>query len=436
MTLEEVSRATHIRVHYLEAIETGDWSRIPSLAQGRGFARLYASYLGINPAKILGEIDHSARADSTQPGESRDGQQPDKALSSPAETGEAQTGMGQQPSMPEPPAGSAAAIFKEIGANLRQQRELLGLSLDDVVRHTHLRRHYLSALESGDFTGLPSPVQGRGMLNNYAAFLGLDPDPLLLRFAEGLQARLAARQAEQRRTEPKRPVRGRQLPPAIRRIFSSDLLIGGLLGVFLVGFVVWGAIRIFSFNTGEPPTPTAPPIAEVLLSNSELATPSPSPEPLPTETISVAGAIPSGPEILATDVITAAQVTLPPAGSRPVQVYVTANQRAWMRVLVDGDIEFEGRVLPGSAYSFSGEEQVEILTGNGAALNIFFNQEDQGPLGNYGQVVNQIYTIDGIIAPTPTITPTGTPTPRTSATPQPSVTPAFSEGTPVIPALP
>lgn len=435
MTLEEVSRATHIRVHYLEAIETGDWSRIPSLAQGRGFARLYANYLGINPAQILGEIDQSARVDRVQSGDHRDGQPADQLQTSAAEPGEAQSGIGQQPPGREPPAGSAAAIFNEIGANLRQQRELLGLSLDDVVRHTHLRRHYLAALEAGDITSLPSPVQGRGMLNNYATFLGLDPDPLLLRFAEGLQARLAARRAEQVQTGPKRPARSRQFPPALRRIFSSDLLIGGLLGVFLVGFVVWGAIRIFSFNTNEPPTPTAPPIAEVLLSSSELATPSPSPEPLPSETLA-AGAIPPGPDILATEVITAAQVTLPPAGSRPVQVYVTANQRAWMRVVVDGDVEFEGRVLPGSAYSFSGDEQVEILTGNGAALNIFFNQEDQGAMGNYGQVVNRIYTIDGVLAPTPTITPTGTPTPRTSATPPPSVTPAIIEGTPVIPALP
>jgi hypothetical protein len=33
------------------------------------------------------------------------------------------------------------------------------------------------------------------MLSNYAIFLGFDPEPLLLRFAEGLQANLAARQA-------------------------------------------------------------------------------------------------------------------------------------------------------------------------------------------------------------------------------------------------
>ena len=69
-------------------------------------------------------------------------------------------------------------------------------------RHTHIRMHYVRALEAGNLAGLPSPVQGKGMLNNYAAFLGLDTDAMLLRFADGLQARLAARQPERTAARP------------------------------------------------------------------------------------------------------------------------------------------------------------------------------------------------------------------------------------------
>ena len=99
-----------------------------------------------------------------------------------------------------------------------------------------------------------------------------------------------------------------------------------------------------------------------------------------------------------------------------MQVYVTVRQRAWMRVTVDGEIEFDGRVIPGSAYQFAGENQVEILTGNGAGLQIFFNQEDLGTMGLFGQVVQRVFTPQGIQTPTPTITVTGTATPRPSAT--------------------
>jgi hypothetical protein len=94
-----------------------------------------------------------------------------------------------------------------------------------------------------------------------------------------------------------------------------------------------------------------------------------------------------------------------------------------MQVKVDGKVEFEGRVLPGNAYSFAGNDRVEILTGNGAALQVFFNQQDQGSMGLFGQVVNRIYTVEGVQTPTPTITPSVTPTPRTSPTPLQTPTP-------------
>jgi hypothetical protein len=87
-------------------------------------------------------------------------------------------------------------------------------------------------------------------------------------------------------------------------------------------------------------------------------------------------------------------------------------------VIVDDEVVLSGRVLPGNAYNFAGDERVELLTGNGAALQVFFNQQDQGPLGLYGEVVHRVYTIDSIQTPTPTITPTPTATPRATQTPR------------------
>jgi hypothetical protein len=92
-----------------------------------------------------------------------------------------------------------------------------------------------------------------------------------------------------------------------------------------------------------------------------------------------------------------------------------------MRVIVDGETEFEGRVIPDSAYNFAGEATVEVLTGNGLALQVFYDQADLGRLGVYGQVVRQVYTAEGIVTPTPTITLT--PTVTLPATPTPTLTP-------------
>ncbi|MFO3797408.1 MAG: helix-turn-helix domain-containing protein, partial [Anaerolineales bacterium] len=62
-TLEEVSKATRIRVSYLEALEADDFSRLPSPVQARGFLRLYANHLGLDLAEVI------ALAQQTQPEE-------------------------------------------------------------------------------------------------------------------------------------------------------------------------------------------------------------------------------------------------------------------------------------------------------------------------------------------------------------------------------
>ena len=105
-----------------------------------------------------------------------------------------------------------------------------------------------------------------------------------------------------------------------------------------------------------------------------------------------------------------------------------------MRVTVDGEVQFEGRVIPGSAYTFTGDSQVEVLTGNGAGLQVFYNQQNIGLLGEFGQVVNRIFTPQEILLPTPTITMTPTATLPPTATLKPSATPRPGQVTP--PPLP
>jgi len=322
-----------------------------------------------------------------------------------------------QPKMSRPKPGSQEDAFEDVGQRLKIQRQTLGLSLDDVARHTSLRQHYLVALESGDLEALPSPVQGRGMLKNYAVFLGMDPEPLLIRFAQGLQAGLKERTTPTEAQTKKR--RAPILPARTRRLFSGDILIGGTVGIFLLIFAVWVSIRVFAMQSESVPTTTAPSIVDVLIASptatllesalagelSETSTETPAPaavaQPLATETPTpmVTGEIPPDSE-----------------GIAGVEIYISVHYRAWVRVTVDGEVELEGRVLPGSAYTFSAENQIEILTGNAGAIQVFYNQQDQQRLGEYGQVANVIYTSEGIIAPTPTVTPTATNTPRVTPT--------------------
>ena len=395
LTLEQVAQVTHMRVHYLQALEAGDIDALPSMVQARGFLRSYAEFLEIDAEPLLVALGGEAITEEPS--------QPSEPSTRPTEEIKA---IDDTPDL----------VFVEVGQKLQRQRELLGLSYDDVERHTHLRSHNLKALEAGKLDDLPSPVQARGMLSNYASFLGLDPDPLLLRFADGLQARLAQKQLAQSPSRPQSVRRPSRIPASIRRIFSGELILGTLTILFLVGFVIWAAIRIFALQSEQQPSPTAPSIAEVLLATpTETLTPTLAPF---TPTIPAVVPPTEQPEGDFTE-----EEPLLPGANEAVLIYMTVRQRAWVRVLVDDEVVLRGRVLPGNAYNFTGDERVEILTGNGSALQVFFNQQDLGPLGLYGQVVHRVFTLDGIQTPTPTITPTPSTTPRPTSTARPTTSP-------------
>ncbi len=178
LSLEEVAQAIRIRQPFLQALEEGNFSALPSLVQARGFLRAYADYLGLDADALLASLGQSTfqqpaqkfRAAMHQPYEIPEVEAEDPFYSPPLQT-----------------PYTAKEIFEQIGNTLRQQRENLGLSLEEIERQTLLRSHYLKALEEGDYNRLPSSMQGRGMLSNYAKFLGLDEEQLLLQFAEGVQ---------------------------------------------------------------------------------------------------------------------------------------------------------------------------------------------------------------------------------------------------------
>jgi hypothetical protein len=122
-------------------------------------------------------------------------------------------------------------------------------------------------------------------------------------------------------------------------------------------------------------------------------------------------------------------------GAETVAVYVTVRQRTWMRVTVDGQVVFQGRVLPGSAYAYEGKDTIEILTGNGGGLQLFYNQQDLGIMGEVGQIVQRIFTREGVLTPTPTLTPETTPSPLPTATVAPTNTlPPGSFPVPTVPS--
>lgn len=67
----------------------------------------------------------------------------------------------------------------DIGQALKKKRIELGLSLEVVEEQTKIRKRYLEAIETGDWSVLPGDVYARGFVRAYAEAVGLDGRELL-----------------------------------------------------------------------------------------------------------------------------------------------------------------------------------------------------------------------------------------------------------------
>ena len=104
--------------------------------------------------------------------------------------------------------------------------------------------------------------------------------------------------------------------------------------------------------------------------------------------------------------------------------YVTAlvlelvtSQRAWMRIMVDGEVAEEGTFEANASRVYEAADSITVRTGNGGGVTLILNGEDLGVMGNIGQVVERTWVVnpEGV-----TETTGQTDTPQTTVTPTPA----------------
>lgn len=440
ITLEQLAQATRINPTYLRALENDEPSLLPSAVQGRGYLRLIAGAFNIDPQPLLAAFpdkevilpskpeaeptpEITEQSVTAQPSETEESPEEEEQEIIPETISEVTALSTDEAALSPPPLeGSSSFVFSQIGEQFRSQREALGISLQDAERFTRLKARYLQAIEEGRLDQLPSLVQGRGMLRNYAEFLNLDSEAILLQFADGLQRRrlehLAATAPARTTPSGSQAKLPNRFSLFLRRWMTPDLLVGGLLFLILLVFVIWGTARVSGLQ-GQEAQATPPSISELLLNtadigNSTAQTPTPSPTPSSAQSNGLV--LPPSPA----EGEEASPTGQPPLSTDPVQVYVIANQRVWLRVVVDNRVAFEGRTIPGSAYPFTGKESIELTSGNAAGIQIVYNQNNLGSLGGSGDVLRMIFTAEGTLVPTPLFTNTPAPTLPPTFTPQPT----------------
>jgi cytoskeletal protein RodZ len=330
--------------------------------------------------------------------------------------------------------------MSELGRLLSEARAAKGVSLAEVEAKTRIRQKYIEALENGSFTDLPRGAVARGFLRTYADYLGLDAEELVQLYAQ----ESGDTESEVPMAEPGKP-RYVDYRPLEVELHDSRPALGwlrwvvALLVVLVLAAVVWwifgrglatgwSSLAFWAEPTSTPtatntPTPwvvTATP-STVPTASAVLATPTSDLLLLPTPTLPAT--ITSTPLPTATPEIVA-----------EIAMTMTVNQRAWVRVDVDGEVVQEGILEQGESRFWNAAESVVVRTGNAGGVSLVLNGEDLGPLGDIGQVVERAWVVEqGQVAetqvetPTTTATPTETPTLVETAPPE---TPSPAEPTP------
>lgn len=130
--------------------------------------------------------------------------------------------------------------MSKLGEQLRAQRERKGITLEQAAGDTRIREKFLKALEDGDYRSLPGPVYTRGFLRNYAEYLDLETDELVMQYHH--ESGRPAEPMQTRTFKPYRPIARRSL--VFRPVIFLPVIV--LAGVGLFGGYIYYQLTTFA----------------------------------------------------------------------------------------------------------------------------------------------------------------------------------------------
>src|SRR5712691_9468563 len=164
---------------------------------------------------------------------------------------------------PDPGRGVVSEPGSSLPERLYAARERKGVDLYRAERDTKIRARYLGALERGEYRELPGSVYTKGFLRNYALYLGLDPDEILLQWRR--------EKGEGKVESSPSIVLPRPLSaPRQGLTFSPAIVVAALMTVILLLFVGYLAIQLLRF--AKPPSITVSDPSTAVSDTSETAT--------------------------------------------------------------------------------------------------------------------------------------------------------------------
>jgi cytoskeleton protein RodZ len=298
------------------------------------------------------------------------------------------------------------------GAQLKEEREKQGVTLEDISLSTKIGTRMLRALEEEHFDQLPGGIFNKGFIRAYARCLGMDEEQAIADYLAATGASPAARKPENDQAPDLSPV----LEPPPREPGKSPGLPWGALAVALLivalGFAGWG---FYSREPEKAAPDSAPPAANSPSPQPAVAAAQPPPEPKSAQPA------PATPKPVDQKVATptADQPASSQAASTPTPkptvdqprpavptngtflLVIKAREDSWLSISVDGEIVTRSLLTAPAQESVRAHDEMVIRAGNVGALDFEFNGIKLPTQGGLGEAKTLTFDPNGLRSPTP-----------------------------------
>lgn len=302
--------------------------------------------------------------------------------------------------------------LREIGTYLRRLRKEQSISLEEVAANTYIRASLLKALEEAKEESLPEPVYIQGFIRRYADFLELDGNALAMSFPielppidlsdQLLDAEVIGgkkydvnNDSEPSKEESASLLKKFSLPPLPEEFSLSSIpFLPYIVSITLIAVV--GILYLLNRPQTSPSVVQNQPSSTVQQKPVEKtptpATPKNNSDSLTSSTPSPTPAQPVAATPNNTTPNTERNIVLNTAPNTPIQVSAQFQDDSWMRVTVDGKVEFEGVISKGTQQSWSAKERIVIRAGNAGGVLVSVNNQEAKALGEAGRVAQVTFT--------------------------------------------
>ena len=294
------------------------------------------------------------------------------------------------------------------GERLRREREMRGVSLDEIAEATKIGTRLLRALEEEQFELLPGGIFNKGFVRAYAKYLGIDEEQAVADYLQAagdspLDVRVIAQQNERPEAIYGESERSRQGFP-----FVPVIILLVVVGAAFGGWKLYQERMDERETTAASESPQSPVQSPPVAGSTPAATeptgssPSISDQSSSPSTLAEGGAKQSGSSGTSASPVsgsTAASSTGGDHGPIPAgefEVVVRTNGRAWVSVKADGEIRVRGIITSDQVKTIRAKDEIVVWTGNAGATQVSFDGKPVTVGGGVNDVKVLVFKSDGL----------------------------------------